>query len=456
MKEGVTFNKEELLRDERMQRERADVLDILAAALEAVDPAKLIKRHVRLEGDQLITGEKTYDLKRYQKIFVVGGGKASGALVPALEEILGEYITAGTVNTKYGYTAETEIIKINEAGHPIPDRNGVRGMEEVQRLLSIAGEGDLVICLISGGGSALLPLPAPGIGLEEIGRVTDLLLKAGAPIDQLNTVRKHISSVKGGQLARMAYPAELVSIILSDVVGDPLSTIASGPTVPDPTTFADAQRVLQRYDLWDEVPKLKERITRGIGGEIPETPKEGDPIFSHVYNFIIGNNRLAVEAAIERARERGFNTMLLSTFLAEEAREVGKLFAAIAREILKSGHPIRRKALVVAGGETTVTVRGGGKGGRNQELALSAAIAIGGLENVVIASLATDGTDGPTDGAGGLVDGYTVDRGRERGLDPIKHLDDNDSYNLLRQTGDLIVTGPTNTNVNDLVIATIF
>ncbi|MBT9162043.1 MAG: D-glycerate 2-kinase [Dehalococcoidia bacterium] len=456
MKGRADFNRAELLRDERMQRERADVLEILAAALEAVDPAKLIKCHVRLERDQLIIGQRTYDLKRHQKIFVIGGGKASGALVPAIEEILGKNITAGMVNTKYGYTAETEIIKINEAGHPIPDRNGVRGMEEIQRLLSIAAEGDLVICLLSGGGSALLPLPAPGIGLEEMGRVTDLLLKAGATIDELNTVRKHICSVKGGQLVRMVYPAELVSIILSDVVGDSLSTIASGPTVPDPTTFADAQRVLQRYDLWDEVPKLKERITRGIAGDISETPKEGDPIFSRVHNFVIGNNRLAVEAAIERARERGFNPMLLSTFLEGEAREVGKLFAAIAREILESGHPVCRKALVVGGGETTVTVRGGGKGGRNQELALSAAIAIGGLENIVIASLATDGTDGPTDGAGGLVDGYTVDRARERGLDPIKHLDNNDSYNLLRRTGDLIVTGPTNTNVNDLVIAAIF
>ena len=452
-----SFNEAELLRGKRLRQERAEVLEVLKAALEAVDPGKLIKRHVRLEGDRLIIGERAYDLKDYKNIFVIGGGKASAALAQALEKILGERISAGIVNTKYGYTAETEIIKINEAGHPLPDERGLRGVEEMRRLLSAATEDDLIICLLSGGGSALMPLPAPGIGLEEKAQVTDLLLRSGAAIEELNTVRKHLSAVKGGQLARLAYPAEVIALILSDVLGDPLETIASGPTVPDPTTFAEAQNILERYGLWERIPvAVREHILQGMAGEAPETPKPGDPCFAHVYNLIIGNNRLAVQAALEKAEELGFNTMLLSTFLEGEAREVGKVLAALAKEVVHSGNPIPKKALIVAGGETTVTVRGQGRGGRNQELALSAAISIAGLDGVAIAALATDGTDGPTDGAGGLVDGYTLKRARGKGLNPIEYLGNNDSYNLLRRTGDLIITGPTNTNVNDLMLVAIF
>jgi glycerate-2-kinase len=451
------FNEAELLRDRRLREERAEVLEVLKAALEVVDPGKLVERHVRLEDDKLIIGKRTYDLKGYERILVVGGGKASGTLAQALEGILGERISGGVVNTRYGYTAKTKIVKLNEAGHPIPNESGLRGVEEMRRLLTQAGEGDLVICLISGGGSALLPLPAPGISLQEKGRVTELLLRAGATIDELNTVRKHISAVKGGQLARLAHPAELVALILSDVVGDPLETIASGPTAPDPTTFAEAQEILRRYGLWDRVPGLvREHISRGVSGEIPETPKPGDPVFSHIYNFIIGNNQLAAQAALRRAEELGFNTLLLSTFVEGEAREVGKVLAAIAKEVVRSGNPIPKKAMIIAGGETTVTVRGRGRGGRNQELAVSAALAIAGLENVVIASLATDGTDGPTDGAGGLVDGYTVERAERKGLNPWEYLDENNSYELLRQTSDLLITGPTNTNVNDLMVVAIF
>lgn len=443
--------------DKPLRRERATVLELLTAALAAVDPFKLIKRHVRLEGDRLIIGERTYQLNDYRHVFVIGGGKASAALAQALEEVLGGRITAGIVNTKYGYTAKTEIIKINEAGHPIPDQNGLRGMEEIREVLSGARSQDLIICLISGGGSALLPLPAPGIGLEEKGRVTELLLRAGATIDELNAVRKHLSAAKGGQLARLAHPAELAALILSDVVGDPLETIASGPTVPDSTTFADACTILNRYGLWDKVgSSVREYLCNGKQDKLSETPKEGDPIFSRVYNLIIGNNRLAVQAALEKARGLGFNALLLSTFLQGEAREVGRIIGAIAKEVRRSGNPIQRKALIVAGGETTVTVRGSGRGGRNQELALSAALEIHRLGDVVIAGLATDGTDGPTDGAGGLVDGYTVERARKKGLEPLEFLDNNDSYNLLRRTGDLIVTGPTNTNVNDLMMIAVY
>jgi len=440
-----------------MRRERAEVLEILKAALETVDPGKLVERHVRLEDDKLIIGKRTYDLKGYKRILVVGGGKASAAMAQALEGILGERISAGVVNTRYGYTAETELIELNEAGHPLPDERGLRGAEEMRELLEGAREGDLVICLLSGGGSALLPLPAAGIELEEEGQVTDLLLRSGATIAELNTVRKHLSAVKGGQLARLAYPAEVVALILSDVVGDPLETIASGPTAPDPTTFAEAQEILRRYGLWDRIPSsVREHIARGVAGEVPETPKPGDPVFSHVYNFIIGSNRLALEAARHKAEELGFNTLLLSSFVEGEAREVGKLLAAIAKEVDRSGNPLSKRAMIIAGGETTVTVRGRGKGGRNQELALSAAIAIAGLENVVIASLATDGTDGPTEAAGGLVDGHTADRAWALGLEPSSYLEDNDAYNLLKRTGDLIITGPTNTNVNDLMLIAVY
>lgn len=468
------INEEELLEGKPLREERARILQVLAAALEAVDPIRLLKRAVRVEGDRLIVGEekegggraRAYPLRSYRRVLVVGGGKASAAMARALEEILGDRISDGLVNTKYGYTMGTKpkLIRVREAGHPLPDQSGLAGVDEIQRLLADAAEDDLVICLISGGGSALLPAPAPGIALEEKAQLTELLLRAGATIEEINTVRKHLSTLKGGQLARLAHPAEVVTLILSDVIGDPLDVIASGPTVPDPTTFEDAYRILRRYGLWERAPKaVKEHISRGRAGELPETPKEGDPCFTRVYNLIIGGNRLALEAALEEGRRLGFNVLLLSSFLQGEAREVGKLLGAIAKEVIRSGSPAPRPALIVAGGETTVTVRGRGRGGRNQELALSAAIELAstgaGLDRgnrAIIASLATDGTDGPTEAAGGLVDGYTVARAKQRGLEPRDYLDNNDSYSLLRQTGDLIVTGPTNTNVNDLMLVAVF
>ncbi len=459
--QGLFTNERELLEGKPLREERAQVLRVLAAALEAVEPARLLGRAVRVEGkgrgERLIVGGRVYDLTRYERVIVVGGGKASAAMARALEELLGDRIAAGLVNTKYGYTAGTRSIKVREAGHPLPDESGLAGAREIERLLADATEDDLVICLLSGGGSALLPAPAPGITLEEKSQLTELLLRAGATIEEINTVRKHLSTLKGGQLARLAHPAEVITLILSDVVGDPLDVIASGPTVPDPTTFEDAYGILRRYGLWEKAPEaVREHISRGRAGVLPETPKEGDPCFARVHNFIIGGNRLAVEAALEEARKLGFNTLLLTAFLQGEAREAGRLFGAIAKEVLRSGNPAPRPAMVIAGGETTVTVRGQGKGGRNQELALSAAIEIAGLDRVVIASLATDGTDGPTEAAGGLVDGHTSGRAKQQGLEPREYLDANDSYSLLRRTGDLLITGPTNTNVNDLVLAAIF
>jgi hydroxypyruvate reductase len=435
-----------------MEKERKLALEILNAAIDAASPVRAIERWVKLKGSKLLIGEEVYDLKG--RVFIIGGGKASAEMAWAMEDILGDHITAGVVNTKYGYGKETSLVRVIEAGHPIPDENGVLGVKEMVKLLKEAGEWDLVICLISGGGSALMPLPAEEITLKEQQEVTELMLRCGATINEINTLRKHLSRIKGGQLARLAYPASVVSLILSDVVGDPLDVIASGPTVPDPTTFDDAYEILKRYDLLGKAPrKVVEHLKEGMEEKIPETPKEGDPIFSRTHNLVIANNRIAVEAACEKARELGFNVTILSTFIEGEACEVGKVFAAVAKEILSFGDS---PVAVIAGGETTVTIKGKGKGGRNQELALSAAIKIDGLKDVIIASLATDGTDGPTDAAGAMVDGHTVTKAVKRGLDPLRSLDQNDSYNLLKQTGDLIVTGPTNTNVNDLMGVFVF
>lgn len=436
---------------------KALALDLLQAALAAVDPAAAIRRFVAREGDLLRVGDRLYDLRQYERIFVVGGGKAGAPMAQAIEEILGDRITAGLVNVKYGYTAPTRLIELNQAGHPIPDEKGVAGTQRMVELLKQAGERDLVICLISGGGSALMVLPVPGVSLADKRRLTDALLRSGATIKEINAVRKHLSQVKGGNLARLAYPAEIITLILSDVLGNPLDVIASGPTVPDTSTFADAWKVLEKYDLVEVIPPaIADYLRAGLAGQVPETPKPGDPIFQKTYNLIIGSNEIAVKAAQERARGYGLNTLLLSTFVEGEAREVAIVLAAIAREVVHSNNPIARPACILASGETTVTVRGRGLGGRSQELALAAALKIQGLEDVLILSAATDGTDGPTDAAGAIVDGSTVARALARGLDPQRFLADNDSYHFFAQLGDLVVTGPTNTNVNDLMIILVF
>lgn len=445
-----------------IERKRRDqVWDIMSAALAAVDPAQAIKRNVRLEGDNLRIGQRSYDLSSYERIFVVGGGKAGSPMVAAIEEILGERITAGLVNVKHGYllaeAARIRRVEIVEAGHPTPDEAGRRGAERMVEMLSGLTEKDLVICLISGGGSALMTLPQPTISLADAQALTGALLRCGATINEINAVRKHTSRIKGGQLARLIHPAQVVSLILSDVVGNPLDVIASGPTVPDTTTFAQACGLLEKYGLLDKVPaSVVGHLRAGAEGKIAETPKEGEAIFATVYNLIVGSNEIAARAALNRARQLGFNTQLLSTYVEGEAREVAKVLAAIAKEMAKSGQPIPRPGCLVIGGETTVTIRGEGKGGRNQEMALAAALAIEGWEDVMVATLATDGTDGPTDAAGGVATGETVAWARELGLDPEEYLANNDSYHFLEALGELIVTGPTNTNVNDLAFVFAF
>ena len=430
---------------------RADLDRIAQAALTAVAPETCLRRVVHVEGDQLHVAEETFDLSRIQQILVVGMGKASARMAATLEDLLGERISGGLVVTADGYKVPTRRVEVVEASHPVPDARGCAAAERIVALVEKANEEDLVIVLISGGGSALLPLPASGIALSDLAATNELLLRSGAKIQEINTVRKHLSQVKGGQLARHAFPAQVLALVLSDVPGDPVNAIASGPTVGDPTTFDQVKRILRQYRLWEEIPgSVRKRIEAGVRGEIEETPKPGDNVLQRVTTTIIGSGSDALDAAREEGDRLGYHTLSLTTTLEGEAREVGKILAAVAREEASSGRPMPLPALILAAGETTVTVKGSGKGGRNQELALSAAQGIEGIPQVVISSIGTDGRDGPTDAAGGMVDGKTVDRMRERGIDPGEYLEQNNSYKALEEAGDLIVTGPTGTNVADL------
>jgi len=430
---------------------------IMEAALQAADAVEAVRRNVLLQGNTLHVGRRMYDLRTYEHIYVIGAGKASAAMAMALEDILGERITAGWINVKDGYTAPTRKIMIHEAGHPLPDRRSVEGTRQIVSLLKEAKATDLVFCLLSGGGSALMTLPAEDISLSDMEDLTQALLRSGATINEMNAIRKHLSQVKGGQLARLAYPAQVISLILSDVVGSPLDVIASGPTSPDPTTFAQAYQVLEKYRLLQEVPhSIVSHLKQGMEGRVRETPKAQDEAFQRTQNLVIASNEHAAHAARDKARQLGLNSLLLSTFIEGEAREVAKVFAAIAREIDRSGEPMPRPACIIAGGETTVSVRGQGLGGRNQELALAAAPLLAGLDKVAVVTLGTDGTDGPTDAAGAIASGSTASRAAEKGLSIASYLENNDAYHFFQALGDLLITGPTNTNVNDLIFVFAF
>jgi hydroxypyruvate reductase len=428
----------------------------LAAALEAVEPAQAVLRHVAIENDALVVAGAQYPVSEYRRVIVVGAGKASAPMAAAVEDVLGDHTSvSGVVTVRYGHAAPTRGVVIREAGHPMPDAAGVAATREIVAALQSATRDDLVVCVLSGGGSALLTLPDEGISLGDLQQTTDALLRCGATISEINVVRKHLDTVKGGGLARFAAPAQLLTLVLSDVVGNPLDAIASGPTVPDTSTFADAAGVFDRYALWPALPTVvAERIRGGASGRWPETPKPGDTLFARSQTVVVGSNLLACEAAARVARELGMRSVILSTYLEGEARDVGRVLASVLREVDASGHPLPRPCLVVAGGETTVTVRGQGTGGRNQELALAAASAVRGLDDVLLASIGTDGSDGPTDAAGAWVDGATLDRAASLGLDPAAALADNDSFTFFEGLGgaNLVRTGPTNTNVNDLYL----
>ena len=430
---------------------RNDVRCIFDAALEAVDPAEAIRRHVVRKGNRLDVGGISCDLDRFDHVYVVGAGKAGSVMAGAMESILGDRLTGGVVNVKYGHTTPLRRVELVEAGHPIPDAAGVAGTKMIVGLLEQLDEEDLVFCLLSGGGSALLPLPADGVTLEEKQAVTGLLLQCGATINETNTVRKHISGIKGGQLARLASPARLVSLVLSDVIGDPLDIIASGPTVPDASTYSDCMSILKRYGLEDELTEsVLSHLNAGVKGIEPETPGPGDRVFDRTHTVLIANNRQALESARTEARKRGYNPLVLSSSIDGETREIARVYAAMAREIERHGDPVRSPACVISGGETTVTLKGDGKGGRNQEFVLAAVSGIEGLERTVVFSAGTDGTDGPTDAAGAVADGWTMARAAEKGLDADASLDNNDAYHFFEPLGDLVITGPTHTNVMDL------
>lgn len=421
------------------------------AALRAVDPSAATMRHVVRDGNSLNIGGISCDLDRFGGVYVVGAGKAGAMMAGAMESILGDRLTGGAVNVKYGHTTPLQRVELIEAGHPIPDAAGVEGTVKIVELLERLGEDDLVFCLLSGGGSALMPLPAEGVTLAEKQAVTGRLLQCGATINEINTIRKHISRVKGGQLARLASPARVIGLVLSDVIGDPLDIIASGPTVPDASTYSDCRRILGRYGLENELPpSVIRHLDAGMKGTEPETPGPGDPVFDRTRNVMIANNRQALHAARVEAEKRGYNVLVLSSSIDGETREIARVYSAMAREIARHGDPVRSPACVISGGETTVTLRGSGKGGRNQEFVLAAAAGIDGLERTVVFSAGTDGTDGPTDAAGAVADGQTLARAAEQGLDAHACLDDNDAYRFFEPLGDLVITGPTHTNVMDL------
>jgi len=449
-------NREKLITNgetELNQKARKLSLDSLESALNAVDPKRIIKSRISLQNSVLKVNGYSFDLRRFKHVYVVGGGKASGSMAEALEQILSEHITDGFINIPRGTKHKTKVIKLHETSHPIPDETGVEGTRRILEIAEKAGENDLVICLISGGGSSLMPLPRGDISIVDKKKITEALLKCGATINEINTVRKHISDFKGGWLAKKAYPATVLNLILSDVIGDPLDFIASGPTVPDSTTFHEAVKILKKYELWNTVPEsIRKVLSDGEKGLIPETPKADDQVFKKVFTVVVGNNRFASLAACESLRSNGLNTLLLTSTLEGEARHVGTVLASIAREISISQNPVSKPAGIVAGGETTVTVKGKGLGGRNQEIALSAALKLEGMNGVVLASLSTDGVDGPTDAAGAIVDGKTLERAANKGLNPEEFLAENNSYNFFSELGDLIFTGPTGTNVNDVSV----
>ncbi len=432
-----------------------DVLHAMNAALAAADPTRIIRKNLKLTGSILHVGTFQYPLKDYRRILVIGGGKASGYMAEEIEKLLGDWITSGLVIIPdyLRPTPRSRRIRYHPATHPIPTRKGVEGVLAMLRLVDNVSRDDLVIVLVSGGGSALMPLPVEGMNLDDEAKVTSLLLRSGASIDEINTVRKHLSQVKGGRLAERLYPATVLTLIISDVVGDTIDSIASGPTAPDPTTYHDVEIVLKKYDLWFQIPKKARRIiTRGLSGSIPETPKQKDKVFRRVQNVIVGNNRASCLAAASAMTKAGYRTQVLSIQITGEAREVGRIFGSIVRDIRDNSLPFAPPAALIAGGETTVTVRGKGKGGRNQELALAAAVKISGSYGVVIGSFATDGIEGWTNAAGAVADGSTITRGLRLRMDPKEFLINNDSYRYFSKLKDLVITGPTGTNVNDIAI----
>ena len=421
-----------------------DLEEIWAAALAAADPERAVGRALELEDGTIVAGGRRFTPER---VFVVAAGKAAGTMAKAAREILGEKVSGGLVVTKDGHEPGPEDFETAFSSHPEPDERGVEAARAVQEFVGSLGEGDLVLALISGGASALLADPAPPIELADLKALTGDLLRSGADIGEINTVRKHVSVLKGGGLARLAHPAPTVALLLSDVVGDDPSSIASGLTAPDPTTLESTRRVLEHYRIWSP-----ESVSEHLR-EAEETPTKDDPVFENVVNVICGGGRHAAEAAAEKAEELGYAPLLLTTTLTGDALGAASVYAAVVREVLASGNPASSPCAIISGGEATVTVRGNGTGGPNQEFALALAVELDGVGGWAAFSADTDGHDGSTEAAGGIVDGKTAQRIRDGGVDPEEALSDNDSFPALRAGGALLETGPTGTNVNDVRVA---
>lgn len=444
-------NEKDLLgnaRTSKLYAARKILLEVVKKSVGSINPSVAIRKHVRVRENTLKIAKHEFDLSKIGKIVVVGGGKAGGAMAEVIEKMLGDRIVEGIVNIPkgVGYKYRTRKINLVETTHPYPSEVGRKSAEKMISLLSNLRFCDLAICLISGGGSALLPLPVKNVSIEELKETTRLLLKSGATIQEFNAVRKHLSQIKSGQLSKAAYPAKVVGLIISDVVGDNLDVIAGGPTAPDSTTFSDALRVLRKYGISEKVPgNVFEHLKKGVVSEIPDTPKLGEECLRSTLNVIVASNKDAIMAASKVGRFHGLNVSVLTLAMEGEARKIGAWLVNAGRKVA------RGPTLLLAGGETTVTVKGEGVGGRNQELALSAAIEMSDFRKATIASFSTDGIDGSTDAAGAIADGFTVKRARNLGLNPLAHLKRNDSYSFFQELGDLLITGPTGTNVMDMV-----
>jgi glycerate-2-kinase len=425
---------------------------LIVRGLTAVDARTAVGRTILRNGEALVIGRRRYDLRRYERVVVVGAGKATASMARAVEQRLGPRLHGGFVVVKYGHVVPTRRIVVAEAGHPVPDRSGQRAAARLCAMAAELGRRDLLLVLLSGGASSLLPAPVAGVTLADKQRTTQELLRCGASIREINTVRKHLSRIKGGRLAELT-EATVVTLILSDVLGDDLSAIASGPTVPDPTTYQDAVAIAKRHRIWRALPqRVRQHLNRGCQGFASETPKPGSSLFRRVHHHIVGNNAAAVTAVTSAAREAGLRTLVHTPALTGVARNEGQRFGALARNIVREGKPLQRPCCVVAGGETTVTVTGKGTGGRAQEFAAAAALEIAGLAKVWVVAIGTDGTDGPTDAAGAVVDGDTVARAQRLSVDLKGALKRHNTYPALKRLHQLIITGPTGTNVNDLYL----
>ena len=431
-------------------RETAD--HILKAALKAVDPYILIKEQVIRSGNILsFSGDMQLDLSQFKRVFVCGAGKGTAPMARAMEEVLGDHLNGGNIIVKYDHLDTLKKINIFEAGHPVPDENTLTGTKKLLNSLEDLNETDCVFVLLTGGGSALMESLPQGITLQDLQNLSSVLLECGANIHEINCIRKHISLIKGGQLARKIHPARCVTLALSDVIGDSLSVIASGPSSPDPTTFEDALAIIERFDIRKKIPVVILRyLEQGSKGKHPDTPKSDDVIFENVVNLVIGNNRLALKTAETKAKSFDFNTLILTSLLEGEAREIARVISSIIREIQSTQIPLKKPACVLLGGEPTVQISGTGKGGRNQELAL--AVACTNIqEPFIFVSCGTDGTDGPTDAAGAVVDETTLKRAVSAGLNSGEFLANNDAYNFFKPLNDLLMLGPTGTNVMDII-----